>query len=137
MSAATLVKADTDSAYDVYDAHECTAASPCLPPVASTPPPCDTEASCRPAPTPQPPVFGAPASATFSGPANPAAKPPPPAKPKTAAQIRAEKLAKALKACHRLHARAKRKSCEVRARKQYGPKKVKAKAKAKSLKGHR
>ena len=66
---ARLAPQDYDTAYDVYDAHECTAAVPCVaaPPA---PPPCDTEASCKAAPTPQPALYGAPASATFSGAGN-------------------------------------------------------------------
>jgi hypothetical protein len=38
---------------------------------------------------------------------------------------RAQKLKKALKACHRKHNKAKRVSCEKQARKKYGPKKAK------------
>jgi hypothetical protein len=72
VTAAKLAPQDTDTAYDVYDAHECTSASPCTSaPV--QPPPCDTEASCKPSPTPQPAIYGAPASATFVGPGNLAA----------------------------------------------------------------
>ena len=65
---------DFDDAHDVYDAHECTSASPCLV-AAVLPPPCNTEASCRAAPTPQPAIFGAPSSATFSGSGNIASLP--------------------------------------------------------------
>lgn len=60
---------DKDSAYDVYDAHECSASSPCASAQVSAPP-CETEASCRTSPTPQPSVYGLPSSATFSGPGN-------------------------------------------------------------------
>jgi hypothetical protein len=60
---------DVDTAPDVYDAHECTSASPCIS-VATPPPPCTTEASCKAPPTPQPTIYAAPASATFSGPGN-------------------------------------------------------------------
>ena len=42
-----LAPQDFDHAYDVYDAHECTAASPCPPVQAEQPPPCATEGSCR------------------------------------------------------------------------------------------
>ncbi len=64
-----LTSQDYDTALDVYDAHECTAASPCV--VAPVPPPpCDTADSCRPAPSPQPAVFGAPPTATFVGSGN-------------------------------------------------------------------
>jgi hypothetical protein len=67
---------DFDTAYDVYDAHECTMQSPCSTSVV-VPPPCTTEASCKLPPTPQPSIYGLPSSATFSGPGNLA--PPPPA----------------------------------------------------------
>jgi len=136
LTAAKLSGQDRDSALDLYDAHECTSASPCLTAPPSPPPPCTTEASCKPAPTPQPEIFGFPASATFSGIGNIVpAPPPPPAKP-TAAQIRAAKLAKALKACRRIKSRHKRASCEANARRKYGPAKAK-KAKAKRAAGKR
>jgi hypothetical protein len=79
MTTAKLSKADTDNTYDVYDAHECTTQSPCLPPAATPPPECATEASCKPSPEPQPGIYGPPASATFSGPGNesPEVAPPP------------------------------------------------------------
>jgi DNA-binding beta-propeller fold protein YncE len=112
-----LAPQDFDNALDVYDAHECTMASPCLPPPATRPPACTTEASCKPAPSPQPGIFGLSGSATFSGPGNLA--PPPPAKPKTAAQARAERLAKALKLCRKDRSRRKRAACERQARKRY------------------
>ena len=76
MTAARLSKADTDNAYDVYDAHECTTESKCLPSAAGPPSECATEASCKPSPEPQPGIYGPPASATFNGPGNLA--PPPP-----------------------------------------------------------
>jgi hypothetical protein len=80
---AKLSSQDVDTSMDVYDAHECSAASPCLTPPAAPPPPCDTEASCKASPSPQPDIFGAPASATFAGPGNlvpHASKPSPPKK---------------------------------------------------------
>jgi hypothetical protein len=64
-----LAPQDVDSAYDIYDAHECSASSPCSP-VLALPPTCETEASCRPSPTPQPLIYNAPPSATFYGPGN-------------------------------------------------------------------
>jgi hypothetical protein len=67
--------------------------------------------------------FSTPASATFIGPANP---PLPPsiigaAKPRTAAQMRAEALAKALKSCRTKRNKHKRTYCETQARRRYGP----------------
>ncbi len=136
LSADRLAPQDTDNAYDVYDAHECTSASPCPPGAGTVPPACTTAESCRAAPAPQPEIFGAPPSQTFSGSGNIApvsSKAVTP--PKTAAQVRAEKLAKALKACKK-KAKKKRAGCEKQARKRYGAKtKKKAKAKAKKSTG--
>jgi hypothetical protein len=122
-----LASQDYDTTYDVYDAHECTSAAPCLP-VLTTPPPCETESSCKAAPTPQPAFYGAPASATFSGTGNLLAGSQPPPVKKTVAQIRAEKLARALKACKKNKNKRRRSSCEKTAHKNYG-----AKAKAKKV----
>jgi hypothetical protein len=94
-------------------------------------PECTTAEACRNASPPTPAVFGPPPSATFSGPGNIA--PPPPAvvkpKPKTAAQLKAEKLAKALKVCRKDKSKSKRTKCEKQAKAKYGPTKKKAKAK--------
>lgn len=76
LTASRLSPADYDTSLDVYDAHACSAAAPCVAaPV--LPPPCDSGDSCKAAPSQQPEVFGAPASATFSGAGNVAAEPPP------------------------------------------------------------
>jgi DNA-binding beta-propeller fold protein YncE len=119
LTAGKLTRQDKDSALDVYDAHVCSSGSPCIPELPAPPPPCSTEASCRPAPSPQPEIFGFPASATFSGVGN-IPTPPSPVKAKSAARIRAEKLAEALKACH-AKKKSRRKSCETQARRRYGP----------------
>jgi hypothetical protein len=71
-----LVPQDVEHSMSVYDAHECTNLARCFPPAAETPPPCTTEASCKPAPESPPSIYGAPASATFSGAGN-LAQPPP------------------------------------------------------------
>ena len=137
LTSARLTPQDFDGARDIYDAHECTSASPCLPQEAVAPPPCSTEASCKPAPSPQPQIFGAPASATFSGPGNPPSPPAPKAKPPT----RAELLAKALSSCHKRYPRSKarRGSCERAARRKYSKgastKKVPSGKKAPAKKG--
>jgi sugar lactone lactonase YvrE len=71
LTSARLAAQDDDNAYDVYDAHICGAEGvPCAPVGAVPPPPCDTEASCKAAPSPQPEIFGAPASSTFTGAGN-------------------------------------------------------------------
>jgi hypothetical protein len=67
MTTAKLASQDFDSGYDIYDAHECTSASPCTPPPPVALPECTTAEACRAAPTPEPSVYGAPSSQTFSG----------------------------------------------------------------------
>jgi hypothetical protein len=129
LTSARLSPIDVDASRDIYDAHVCEASSPCISYASSEVPPCSTEASCKASPTPQPQIFGAPASATFQGPPNPPPPAPPKAKVKSAAQIRAERLAKALKACRAKHNKHKRKACERQARKKYGATKHKAKGK--------
>jgi DNA-binding beta-propeller fold protein YncE len=122
MTESRLSPQDTDTSLDVYDAHECTASAPCAPPAVLAPPPCTTGDACKAAPTPQPAIFGAPASETFSGAGNVT----PSVAPKTTVTVKsdkqAQKLASALKACKRKRSKAKRKSCEARARKRYGTK---------------
>ncbi|HEV3071947.1 MAG TPA: hypothetical protein VGY76_11040 [Solirubrobacteraceae bacterium] len=117
-----LTSEDHDAAVDVYDAHQCTSSAPCPPPVALPAPECDTEVSCRAAPTPQPAIFGAPASATFTGPGNltpattggvstKAAK----AKPKAGRSTKKRRRAKAPRAC-RKRSKGRRAACSRGAR---------------------
>jgi hypothetical protein len=82
---------DTDTAPDVYDAHECTNESPCIPPPAAQPPPCETEAACKAAPTPQPSIYQAPPSATFNGPGNVTPEVAPPPKKVTTKTVKCKK----------------------------------------------
>jgi DNA-binding beta-propeller fold protein YncE len=63
---AKLALRDIDNSYDVYDAHVCSAAVPCVPETGG-PPPCDSGDSCKAAPSPQPAIFGPAPSATFNG----------------------------------------------------------------------
>jgi hypothetical protein len=124
-TADSLVGQDTDvTGQDVYDARVDGGF-----PAPAAPVECKGE-TCQ-APVGLVPVFGAPASASFAGPGNLA---PPPAvvtpKKKTAAEIRAEQLAKALKQCRKEKKKAKRMSCEKQARKKYGATKAKKSAKA-------
>jgi hypothetical protein len=119
-----LVGQDTDTQQDIYDAR-IDGGFP-APPILT---PCQEEA-CQGVPGAAP-LLGTPASTTFSGAGNLA--PPPatvPSKPKTktAAQIGAEKLAKALKACKKDKKRAERKRCERQAHKQFGTAKQAKKA---------
>jgi len=129
-----LVPEDTDTQRDIYDAHICSEAEPCPPP-RPAPTPCEGEAcygQASSAPSGQAPR----GSASFSGPGNLA--PPLPPKGKSAAQIRAERLAKALNACRRKHNKRKRALCERQARRQFGPAKKANRAKrAKRAAHHR
>ncbi|MGH2834671.1 MAG: hypothetical protein ACRDKD_00555 [Solirubrobacteraceae bacterium] len=118
LTTAQLVGADGDRAFDLYDAHECTAGAPCYPSPPATAPPCDTGDSCKGAPSPQPSVFGAPSSATFSGSGNPVSAVTTGAV-KSKSVTRARKLARALRACRRKRKRHARLVCERRARGRY------------------
>jgi DNA-binding beta-propeller fold protein YncE len=116
---ARLVPEDTDTSGDIYDARVDGRPSG----GASSGAGC--EESCQ--NPPAAPVDSTPASATFSGPGNPASnagttsKPSGAAPKKTAAAIRAEKLAKALRLCRRRHGGGgARRVCEAAARKRYG-----------------
>jgi hypothetical protein len=121
LTTAKLVAQDRDTAYDVYDAHECTRASPCpSPPVEA--PPCETEASCKASPSPQPPIYGVGPSGTFIGPGNVSSEPPArPPKSSSKPPTRAQRLAQALRSCRKDKRRATRVSCEKHARQKYGP----------------
>jgi hypothetical protein len=79
LTSSQLAPQDVDQAYDIYDAHECSAGSPCvLQAAAAVPPACSNEASCKAAPETQPSIYGLPSSATFTGESNFAPAPPPP-----------------------------------------------------------
>jgi len=116
-----LVSEDKDGVSDMYDARVCTTTEKSCSAAVALPPPCATADSCRPAPLLQPGVFGAPPSATFAGAGNVSSIPVSANSPKrkTAAQIGAEKLARALKVC-RSKQRSKRRGCQAQARKRYG-----------------
>ena len=140
LTAEPLVAQDKDTSYDMYDAHVCTAASPCTSePV--PPPECITAESCHPAPSAQPGIFGAPPSATFSGAGNVAPQVTSKTKPKAKSLTRAQKLSKALSSCRKKSkkkragkkSKKKRAVCEARARKIYGVRKAKKSKAKKSL----
>ena len=120
ITSSKLVSEDYDTAYDVYDAHVCSASAPCRSaPV--LPPPCTSGDSCKAAPSPQPEIFGPAPSATFSGAGNLAPEPvKPAAKAKAKPETRAQKLAKAIKACKQDKSKKKRAACEKKARRTYG-----------------
>jgi hypothetical protein len=119
---AQLLPQDTDTAFDIYDARVCTSGSPCLTPPVPAAPGCSTANACRPtAPGVQAPL-GSSGTATFSGSGNiqqPKAEVKG-AKTTVKPLTRAQKLAKALKACKKQHSTKKRKACEAHARKLYG-----------------
>jgi hypothetical protein len=122
-TASKLTSQDVDTAIDVYDAHACSASSPCfVPPV--SPPECSTADSCKSAQSPQPSVFGAPPSATFSGIGNLVQSPSAAVKStgRSKVSLRARKLKRALRACRRSHPHVKRARlrCERQARRSYG-----------------
>lgn len=114
---AQLSSVDQNYAYDVYDARV-GATQPAAPAVCAP----STPSTCQPQPSP-PPSFSAPASIGFAGTGNL-----PPAAGVGAAIVvkpklltRAQKLARALKACEKLKKQRKRAACKRRARARYGP----------------
>jgi hypothetical protein len=128
LTAAQLVAQDSESALAVYDARVCGTAEtqPCLPVKIPPPPACSGE-GCRPPVTPQL-SFPAPASSSYTGPGNQAKQQVSSSKTTTITPkplTRAQKLAKALKACHKLEQRKRRVACERKARKTYAAKNVK------------
>jgi DNA-binding beta-propeller fold protein YncE len=133
LTAERLVQQDVDESYDVYDARVCEPASPCLTAPLGGGVPCASEAECRPGASGSSSSYSAPASTTSSGEGNLVAKqqvlpekvsktPTKPPKPLT----RAQKLANALKACKKDRKKSRRDACERQARKQFGPKRSKA-----------
>jgi hypothetical protein len=107
-----LVGADKDDFLDVYDARVDGGF-----PSVTEPAVCQGE-GCLGA-LGEPPLFGSPASATFTGLGNFAASAPVVVGPRVL--TRAQRLAKALRACHSKHNRRKRTVCERQARRRYGP----------------
>lgn len=115
---ASLVSQDTNAGGDIYDARICTSGDPCIAPPAGTTAQCEGDACQSPALAP---IDATPTSLSLSGVGN--AQPTPPAPPKeTEAQIRAQKLARALKTCGPRRGARQRKRCEAAARRRYGPK---------------
>jgi hypothetical protein len=125
MTGEKLVAQDVDTALDLYDAHACTAVSPC-PNVPTSPPACTTADACRAAPASQPSLFGSPASATFAGVGNVTQAGSGAVKPRSLS--RAQKLNRALSACRKKvngkKARARRRVCERQAKRRYGARKA-------------
>ncbi len=141
LTAAQLLPQDTDTAFDIYDARVCTPGSPCLGPPPQSPSGCSEADACRPVSPPAQTPDEPSGSAGYTGPGN--IIPPPPkheakaTKTAVKALTRSQQLAKALAGCRRQHPNSKRrrKNCEARAHKQYGPlaKKKSKKSTSKSM----
>jgi hypothetical protein len=112
-----LVPQDTDTQLDVYDARVCTSGEPCIAASAPAAAGCVGE-GCHGVPGGAPSLAGA-GSAVFSGAGNLA---PPVSQPagRPRALSRAQKLARALRACRVERRRRRRTGCEALARKRYG-----------------
>jgi hypothetical protein len=129
VTAASLLPQDQDSTYDVYDARVC-GASGCQPVPPTKSASCESIPSCRGGSTET--TFASPPQ--YSGPGNTLHKVPNgeilPSKVSKRPLTNAQKLAAALKKCHKLPHRTKaqkrnRAKCEATAKKKYGPKKAK------------
>jgi NHL repeat len=136
LTAGQLMPQDTDTAVDVYDARVCTQASPCL-----TPPPpasqgCSTADACRPATPSQQALIGPSGTATFSGSSQPKHESLA-VKVVTKPLTRAQKLARARKACKKLRPKHKRVVCEARAKRKFGAKATARRASTRSRRRRR
>jgi hypothetical protein len=124
LTTAALTPMDVDRQRDVYDAHECTAASPCVAQAAAGPaPPCESGETCRPASPFSASGVETPPTSSFAGElAQAASGPAPPHSSRPIATSRARRLAIALRACRSRHRRApsRRAACERRAHRQLG-----------------
>jgi hypothetical protein len=124
---AQLLPQDSDTAFDIYSARECTASSPCLSPPAGEEAPCADTKTCRSAePAKQIPA-GAPATLASADTGNGVSQTPVTThgvarKRAAGSPMRAEKLARALSSCRKRyrHSRRKRTGCERAARARYG-----------------
>jgi NHL repeat len=138
LTAQALSSQDKDSNFDIYDAHVCErTSSPCVSPAAKTATKCEEEGgeACQPY-TPAP-GFAVPVTSTLPGASNLVQQvhvlsERESVKPKQKPLTRAQKLAKALKACKKDTKKAKRVACDKHARKKYGSVKKKAAAKKSS-----
>jgi hypothetical protein len=124
LTASKLSSQDFDTSLDVYDAHECEGTGSCFAPPPAQPPACSTGDSCKPSPSVQPPIFGAPSSATFSGAGN-VSQSGSGTLAKAKSLTKAQKLARALRACHQKKGGKRRGACERQARARYAAKRSK------------
>jgi len=121
-----LVPEDTDTQVDIYDAHVCEPASPCIQPAPQPLPPCIGE-QCHGIPPARSPAASGPTE-TFNGALNPT---PAPAKPAVKSLTAAQRLADALEVCRKEKKKSKRVACEKQARKKYSVAKKSSKKKGK------
>jgi hypothetical protein len=113
LSNARLLTSDVDTAFDVYDAHVCSASSPCPSPPPPPVAPCEGDSCQNPSALP---AIQTPGSLSYEGPQNP----PPPVKAKPKPSSRAELLAKALSSCKKKKQKRARAVCGCHARRRYG-----------------
>jgi DNA-binding beta-propeller fold protein YncE len=114
---------DIDELLDVYDAHTCSLASPCVDESVARTGSCATIESCRSSGGTHEGILVPPPTSALSGAGNVPASP---AKPAAKPPTRAQKLAKALNACKKDKNKKKRAACVKRANKLYGTAKKKA-----------
>jgi len=126
ITAQQLLPQDTDTAFDIYDARECSAESPCQQPPQQSETACGDEAACRPAMPAVQPTITPGGSATTTASPNASLQPAHTpvhggvgVKAKSRPLTAARKLANALRACRKDHDKGKRTACEVRARRLY------------------
>lgn len=135
-----VAAAQEDSGFNVYDARVCEPGG-CVSSTTSTTNPCASSEQCKGEYTStvsafSPPATGAPSSSGNLPAPAPSGGVAASKATKTVTLTRAQKLAKALKACKRDKRKKKRLACEKQARKQYGPKQTKKKsAKSSSVTG--
>jgi hypothetical protein len=130
---ARLVPQQTNSVGNIYDARICVAASPCIKPPPGGTAQCEG-GSCQ--TPPAAPLFQTPATFTSESSGNILPPPAPSAQRPVKPLTRAQKLAKALKACRRDRNTHKRAACVKRARRRYGAK-TKRRAKRSSTSAYR
>ncbi len=134
LTAAKLVPQDEDTSYDIYDARVCSESSPCEGAPQAPASPCGDSSACRGSSTTGTPAVETPSSSTFVGPGNLVHVLPSsgtlPAKVSKPAASRKQKLARALKQCHRLPRKTRsqklrRARCESQAKRRYAVRKKK------------
>lgn len=138
LTGSALVASDEGTGLDVYDARVC-GSEGCIVSKPKTNSECGSGEGCH-GPAPSAPSYGSPASSQ-PGTGNVSGEVLPSKEEKKTTTVkpltRAQKLKKALAACHKLHKKKKRQQCERTARKRYGPIKKKTKKKAHKSSGPR